>query len=65
MKNFKFNIYLKYLIMKKWMVFPVIVTLLVVGLNAFGQDFPEISETDRIDRLVPPQGKIRMVLASE
>jgi purine nucleosidase len=51
--------------MKKWMLFPVIVPLLFGGLEISGQDFPEISESERIARLTPPEGKVRMVLDTD
>ncbi|MCK5465575.1 MAG: hypothetical protein KAI95_21250, partial [Bacteroidales bacterium] len=51
--------------MKKWMLIPLIVPVLFAGLKATAQDFPKISETDRIARLVPPQGKVRMVLDTD
>jgi hypothetical protein len=51
--------------MKKWMLITLIVPVLFTGLKVTGQDFPEISETERINRLVPPEGKVRMVLDTD
>jgi len=51
--------------MNKWMLIPLIVPVLILGRKAAGQDFPVISEADRIERLVPPQGKVRMVLDTD
>ena len=47
------------------MLIPLIVPVLILGRKAAGQDFPVISEADRIERLVPPEGKVRMVLDTD
>lgn len=39
--------------------------LLIFGIEAFSQDFPEIAEETRLQRLHPPNGKIRMVLDTD
>jgi len=39
--------------------------VLCTGLSSFCQPFPEISETERITKLVPPEGKVRMVLDTD
>ncbi len=51
--------------MKKWILIPAILPVLFAGLRASAQDFPEISETERIARLTPPEGRVRMVLDTD
>ena len=51
--------------MKKWTLFSLIVPFLFTGLKSYSQDFPEISDAERIERLVPPEGKVRMVLDTD
>ncbi len=43
----------------------LLITLLSFTTVSFGQDFPHISEADRINRLNPPKEKIRMVLDTD
>jgi inosine-uridine nucleoside N-ribohydrolase len=47
------------------MLLTLMVPVLFTGIKSYGQDFPEISETKRISMLVPPQGKVRMVLDTD
>ncbi len=43
----------------------ILTVSLLFGLEVFAQDFPFISEQDRITRLNPPEGKVRMVLDTD
>jgi inosine-uridine nucleoside N-ribohydrolase len=49
---------------KKNVFLPLAITLFAVS-GVFGQTFPEISEKDRVARLSPPEGKVRMVLDTD
>ncbi len=51
--------------MKKRYLFPTLAVLLLFGFEAFAQEYPNISEADRIARLDAPEGKIRMVLDTD
>ena len=51
--------------MKNSSSFLIIAILILFGPCAASQTFPEISEADRITKLVPPEGKVRMVLDTD
>jgi purine nucleosidase len=51
--------------MKKWMLIPVMLTVQFAGSGASGQDFPKIPESERVSRLTPPEGRVRMVLDTD
>jgi inosine-uridine nucleoside N-ribohydrolase len=51
--------------MEKRILILLLVPLLLAGWKTAGQDFPEIPESDRIARLAPPEGRVRMVLDTD
>lgn len=50
--------------MKKYLIY-LMFLLCVSGHYAFSQDYPEISEETRLQRLQPTEGKVRMVLDTD
>lgn len=48
---------------KNWLLLAF--TILVSGMNAFSQNFPQIPEETRLQRLQPPKGKIQVVLDTD
>jgi purine nucleosidase len=53
------------MMIKKWMLIPVLLPVLILGQKTMGQEFPDIPEAERIDRLTPPDGRVRMVLDTD
>ncbi len=51
--------------MKKKYLFPTLAAFLLFGFETFAQEYPVISEADRIERLNAPEGKVRMVLDTD
>ncbi len=51
--------------MKTMNLFPALMVLLLLSIEAFAQKYPNISETDRIARLDAPDGKVRMILDTD
>ncbi len=51
--------------MNKMNLFSAFAVLLLFGFETFAQEYPVISEADRIERLNAPEGKVRMVLDTD
>jgi inosine-uridine nucleoside N-ribohydrolase len=51
--------------MMKKTIFPVLAIILLYGLESIAQEYPVISEPDRITRLRAPEGPVRMVLDTD
>ena len=51
--------------MKKMNLFPALAVLLLFGFESYAQEYPKISEAQRIDKLHAPEGKVRMVLDTD
>ena len=51
--------------MKKKLLITALSFFLICGIETLAQNYPHISETDRIARLEAPEGKVRMVLDTD
>lgn len=51
--------------MKNKYLIPALALLLLFGFETFAQEYPVISEAQRIERLNAPEGKVRMVLDTD